>query len=103
MTPGVIGCFVLWLGWFGFNPWLHHGRRPSAISHILMTTNSAAFMGLLSATALKLDLGRQPDLSMSVNGCLAGLVAVTAPCAFVTQSRSRCSSACWRPARRLHG
>jgi ammonium transporter, Amt family len=84
MTSGVIGCFVLWLGWFGFNPGSTMAADPSAISHILMTTNSAAFMGLLSATALNWVWDGKPDLSMSVNGCLAGLVAITAPCAFVT-------------------
>jgi Amt family ammonium transporter len=84
MTSGVIGCFVLWLGWFGFNPGSTMAADPNAISHIFMTTNTAAFMGLLSATALNWLWDGKPDLGMSVNGCLAGLVAITAPCAFVT-------------------
>jgi len=84
MTSGVIGCFVLWLGWFGFNPGSTMAADPSAISHIFMTTNTAAFMALLSATALNWIWDGKPDLSMSINGCLAGLVAITAPCAFVT-------------------
>jgi Amt family ammonium transporter len=84
MTSGVIGCFVLWLGWFGFNPGSTMAADPGAIAHIFMTTNSAAFMGLLSATMLNWIWDKKPDLSMSVNGCLAGLVAITAPCAFVT-------------------
>jgi Amt family ammonium transporter len=88
MTSGVIGCFVLWLGWFGFNPGSTMAADPFAISHILMTTNSAAFMGLLSATVLNWVWEGKPDLSMSVNGCLAGLVAITAPCAFVTVKAS---------------
>jgi ammonium transporter, Amt family len=83
-TSGVIGCFVLWLGWFGFNPGSTMAVDANAISHIFMTTNSAAFMGLLSATALNWMWEGKPDLSMSVNGVLAGLVAITAPCAFVT-------------------
>jgi Amt family ammonium transporter len=88
MTSGVIGCFVLWLGWFGFNPGSTMAADPNAISHIFMTTNTAAFMALLSATALSWMWDGKPDLGMSVNGCLAGLVAITAPCAFVTVNAS---------------
>jgi Amt family ammonium transporter len=88
MTSGVIGCFVLWLGWFGFNPGSTMAADPNAISHIFMTTNTAAFMGLLSATALNWTWDGKPDLGMSINGCLAGLVAITAPCAFVTVKAS---------------
>ena len=84
MTSGVIGCLVLWLGWFGFNPGSTMASDPNAIAHVFMTTNSAAFMALLSATALNWTWDGKPDLGMSVNGCLAGLVAITAPCAFVT-------------------
>ncbi len=84
MTSGVIGCFVLWLGWFGFNPGSTMASDPVAISHVFMTTNTAAFMGLLSATTLNWLWDGKPDLGMSINGCLAGLVAITAPCAFVT-------------------
>src|SRR5215471_2092235 len=46
-TSGVIGCFVLWLGWFGFNPGSTMAADPNAISHVFMTTNTGAFMGLL--------------------------------------------------------
>jgi Amt family ammonium transporter len=84
MTSGVIGCFVLWLGWFGFNPGSTMAADPNAISHIFLTTNTAAVMALLSATALNWIWDGKPDLGMSINGCLAGLVAITAPCAFVT-------------------
>jgi Amt family ammonium transporter len=87
-TSGVIGCFVLWLGWFGFNPGSTMAVDANAIAHIFMTTNTAAFMGLLSATALNWLWEGKPDLSMSVNGVLAGLVAITAPCAFVTVNAS---------------
>ena len=88
MTSAVIGCFVLWLGWFGFNPGSTMAADPNAISHVFMTTNTAAFMGLLSATALNWMWDGKPDLGMSINGCLAGLVAITAPCAFVTVKAS---------------
>jgi Amt family ammonium transporter len=87
-TSGVIGCFVLWLGWFGFNPGSTMTADPNAIAHIFMTTNSAGFMGMLSATALNWTLDGKPSLGMSINGLLAGLVAITAPCAFVTVNAS---------------
>src|SRR4029453_13549226 len=83
-TSGVIGCFVLWLGWFGFNPGSTMAVDANAISHIFMTTNTAGIMALLSATAMSWFLDGKPSLGMSINGCLAGLVAVTAGCAFVT-------------------
>jgi Amt family ammonium transporter len=88
MTSAVIGCFVLWLGWFGFNPGSTMAADPNAISHVFLTTNTAAFMALLSATALSWMWDGKPDLGMSINGCLAGLVAITAPCAFVTVKAS---------------
>jgi ammonium transporter, Amt family len=88
LTSGVIGCFVLWLGWFGFNPGSTMAADPNAISHIFMTTNTAGIMALLSATALSWFWDGKPDLGMSINGCLAGLVAITAPCAFVTINAS---------------
>jgi ammonium transporter, Amt family len=88
LTSAVIGCFVLWLGWFGFNPGSTMAADGNAISHIFMTTNTAAIVALLSATALSWILDGKPDLGMSINGCLAGLVAITAPCAFVTVNAS---------------
>lgn len=79
-----IGCFILWLGWFGFNPGSTMAADPGAIAHICVTTNSAAAAGILGATLYSwLRLGK-PDLGMTLNGCLAGLVAITAPCAFVS-------------------
>jgi Amt family ammonium transporter len=83
-TSAVIGCFVLWLGWFGFNPGSTMAVDANAISHIFMTTNTAGIMALLSATAMSWMWDGKPSLGMSINGCLAGLVAITAPCAFVT-------------------
>ena len=78
-TSAVIGCFVLWLGWFGFNPGSTMAVDANAISHIFMTTNTAGIMALLSATAMSWYLDGKPSLGMSINGCLAGLVAITAP------------------------
>ncbi|HKY23326.1 MAG TPA: ammonium transporter [Vicinamibacterales bacterium] len=87
-TSGVIGCFVLWLGWFGFNPGSTMAVDANAISHIFMTTNTAGIMALLSSTLLSWVWDGKPSLGMSINGCLAGLVAITAGCAFVTINAS---------------
>jgi Amt family ammonium transporter len=85
MTSAALGVLILWLGWFGFNPGsTMAAMNGSAIAHILVSTNLAAATGALSATATAWWLLGKPDLSMILNGCLAGLVAVTAPCAFVT-------------------
>jgi Amt family ammonium transporter len=78
-----LGCLILWLGWFGFNP----GSTMTAnisIGHIAVTTNTAAAFGAVAATVVAWVVLGKPDFSMIVNGCLAGLVAVTAPCAVVT-------------------
>jgi Amt family ammonium transporter len=74
---------ILWLGWFGFNPGSTMAANPDAISHIVVTTNMACAAGMLSATLVAWILLGTPDFSMTVNGSLAGLVAITAPCAFV--------------------
>lgn len=85
MSLAVIGLFVLWLGWFGFNPGSTMSfQNPSDVMHILMTTNTSAIAAVLTATATSwLYLGK-PDLGMTINGCLAGLVGVTGGCAYVT-------------------
>lgn len=88
MTSATLGCLILWLGWFGFNPGSTMAADPSAIAHILNTTNLAGAMGLLSATAAAWIVLGKPDLGMTINGCLAGLVAITAPCAFVSVNSS---------------
>jgi Amt family ammonium transporter len=88
LALATIGCFVLWLGWFGFNPGSTMAADVDAISRICVTTNSAAAAGILSATLLSAWLLGKPDLGMAINGCLAGLVAITAPCAFVSVGSS---------------
>ncbi|MBI4368058.1 MAG: ammonium transporter [Candidatus Omnitrophica bacterium] len=85
---GTIGVFVLWLGWFGFNPGSTMAADPGLISHICVTTNMAAATGILGATLTSWFLLKKPDLGMTINGCLAGLVAITAPCAFVSVGSS---------------
>jgi Amt family ammonium transporter len=84
MTAATIGCFVLWLGWFGFNPGSTMAASPGAIAHICVTTNMAAAAATLTATATCWFLLGKPDIGMTLNGCLAGLVAITAPCAYVS-------------------
>lgn len=79
-----LGCFILWLGWFGFNPGSTMAADPMAIARITVTTNMAAAFGGVTATVVSTLYFGKPDLSMIINGILAGLVAITAPCAFVT-------------------
>ncbi len=85
MTSAALGVLILWLGWFGFNPGSTMAAMDGvAISHILVNTNMGAAFGALTATITAWVLLKKPDFSMTLNGCLAGLVAITAPCAFVT-------------------
>jgi Amt family ammonium transporter len=84
LTAATIGCFVLWLGWFGFNPGSTMGVDTAAICDVALATNVAAAAGTLAATLVSWLLLGKPDLGMTLNGCLAGLVAITAPCAFVS-------------------
>ena len=85
MSMVMLGGLVLWFGWFGFNPGSTMGVGDgSAIAHIAVTTNIAAAMAILSSTIVSWLLQKKPDLSMIINGALAGLVAITAPCAFVS-------------------
>lgn len=85
MAMVFLGGLILWLGWFGFNPGSTMSVGDgSAIAHVVMTTNIACVFAILTSTLTAwLWLGK-PDFSMTVNGALAGLVAITAPCAFVT-------------------
>ena len=84
MTSATIGVFVLWFGWFGFNPGSTMAADWGSIAHIAATTNIAAATASLSAMLMMWFIGGKPDLSMTLNGGLAGLVAITAPCAFVS-------------------
>lgn len=88
LALATLGGFVLWFGWFGFNPGSTMAADPNAISHIVVTTNMAAAAATMSAIALSWVLIGKPDLGMTINGCLAGLVAITAPCAFVSVGSS---------------
>jgi Amt family ammonium transporter len=78
-----LGVFILWLGWFGFNP----GSTTAAskdIAMIFVNTNLAAAAGAVLAMVTSWIKFGKPEIGMSLNGALAGLVAITAPCANVS-------------------
>lgn len=88
MTYGALGVFILWLGWFGFNPGSQlaasGSENANAISHIFVTTNLAAAAGTVSALVTSWLRFGKPALSLALNGALAGLVAITAGCDIVS-------------------
>jgi Amt family ammonium transporter len=86
MTSAMTGALILWLGWFGFNPGSTMAAEPMSISHIMVTTNVAAAAGALAATLLAWVMLGKPDIGMTINGALGGLVGITAGCAFVSIS-----------------
>ena len=79
-----LGGMILWLGWFGFNPGSTMALDPDAIARIAVATTLSSCASTLVATLYAWWRLGKPDLSMTVNGCLAGLVSITAPCAYVT-------------------
>ncbi|MDX2243979.1 MAG: ammonium transporter [Leptolyngbyaceae cyanobacterium bins.302] len=83
LAISTLGCFILWLGWFGFNPGSTLTVDPRQIGHIILATNFSAATGGVSATLVSWWYLGKPDLSMIINGVLAGLVSITAACAFV--------------------
>ena len=79
-----LGVFILWLGWFGFNPGSQMGADAAEISGIAVTTNLAAAAGAILAMITAWIFLGKPDAGMALNGALAGLVAITAGCASVS-------------------
>ena len=73
-----IGVFLLWLGWFGFNGGSVLSADPGATSYVLVTTCLAAAAGIMGAMVTSWMIQKKPDLSMMLNGSLAGLVGITA-------------------------
>jgi ammonium transporter, Amt family len=73
-----IGVFILFLGWFGFNGGSVLSADPESVSRVFVTTAMAAFGGGLGAMFMSWILVKKPDLSMGLNGVLAGLVGITA-------------------------
>ncbi|NEQ45105.1 MAG: ammonium transporter [Leptolyngbya sp. SIOISBB] len=82
MSIAMLGCLILWIGWYGFNPGSELAAS-TAVPFIAVTTTLAAAAGGLSATFTAWALSGKPDLSMIINGILAGLVGITAGCAGV--------------------
>ncbi len=78
MPLATIGVFLLWLGWFGFNGGSVLSANPGAVSLTLVTTCLAAAAGGVSSTIASWVVIKKPDLSMALNGILAGLVGITA-------------------------
>jgi Amt family ammonium transporter len=78
MPLAAIGVFMLWLGWFGFNGGSVLSADPAATSWVLVTTCLAAASGGLGAMIAYSFVSKKPDLSMALNGILAGLVGITA-------------------------
>ena len=82
-----LGVFILWFGWFGFNP----GSTTTAdksIAMIFVNTNLSAAAGAITAMLTSWIMFKKPDVGMSLNGALAGLVGITAGCANVSPSSS---------------
>jgi len=82
-----IGVFILWMGWFGFNPG-STTTGDTSIAMIFVNTNLAAAAGVLAAMVISWIMFKKPDIGMSLNGALAGLVGITAGCANVTPTSS---------------
>lgn len=88
LTIACLGVFILWFGWFGFNPGSQlaaagEGNRL-AISHVFLTTNLAACAGGFSSLIVAWMKYKKPSLSLTLNGVLAGLVGITAGCDLVS-------------------
>jgi ammonium transporter, Amt family len=80
----VIGTFILLFGWMGFNPGSTLGATDLRIAVVAINTNLAAISGSAVSMLLWYLMFGKPDITMACNGMLAGLVAITAPCAFVS-------------------
>lgn len=79
----VLGVIILWVGWMGFNPASFLNAVGSNFADVAVNTNLAAAAGVVGATVGSLVMFKTLDVSQMGNGAIAGLVAITAPCAFV--------------------
>ncbi|MFA9397247.1 MAG: ammonium transporter [Clostridiaceae bacterium] len=81
LALGALGVFILWFGWFGFNPGSTlSGMAFESTAHIFVTTNLAAAAGAIVAMIISWIRCGKPDVPTTLNGILAGLVAITAGC-----------------------
>ena len=83
-----LGVFILWLGWFGFNPGSTTSVADGAFASIAVMTNLAAAAGAVGAMVVSWMMFKKPDTSFALNGALAGLVAITAGCDIMTAPMS---------------
>lgn len=83
-----LGAFILWFGWFGFNPGSTLSGHDLRIAVIAVNTNMAAAAGAAVALLVTYIKTKVWDVGMGINGALAGLVAITAPCAWVSGGAS---------------
>ncbi|UZO79470.1 ammonium transporter [Aquimarina sp. ERC-38] len=93
LVYGALGVFILWLGWFGFNggSQLAFGGDDSiATGSVIINTNLAAALGAITALFFTWMKYGKPDISMTLNGCLAGLVGITAGCGNVSAVGAIC-------------
>jgi len=78
MPLAAIGVFLLWFGWYGFNGGSVLSADPGGVSLVFVTTTLAAAAGVIGAMVTSWYISKKPDLSMILNGSLAGLVGITA-------------------------
>ena len=83
MAIATLGALILWVGWYGFNPGSQLGM-DQWVPYVAVTTTLAAAGGAIAATILSTLTSGKPDLTMIINGILAGLVSITAGCGNLT-------------------
>jgi len=79
LAIATLGCLILWIGWYGFNPGSVLAMNEN-VPYVAVTTTLGAAGGGIAATLVSQFTGGKPDLTMTINGILAGLVSVTAGC-----------------------
>lgn len=92
LTLASLGVFILWIGWYGFNPGsqlaIHGADNTNAVMLIAVNTTLAAAAGAVFAMLCAWTMFKKPDLTMALNGALAGLVGITANCDSVTNNEA---------------
>ncbi len=87
MALATLGALILWIGWYGFNPGSELAM-DQYVAYVAVTTTLAAAGGAIAATVISTLTSGKPDLTMIINGILAGLVSITAGCGNMTLSGS---------------